>query len=551
MQNKSSLRAKIFIILLVMSEILAIVLTVAMVLNYQEAIKSYYGNVGSNISQQIADHIDIAKLRIDYEKEEISEDLTKIKETLNYFLNHYSLHEISIFSINDNYVTYIADTSRDEYYEMNFDRLSIENEKLKYVDDNIINISDVIELNSNAKNDPDMSNKYIETTIASYIDYLGDKNIDPPIYLSINFVVDVIHNQIKNFAISIIAFCTIALIFEGLILFIYIRYLVIDPLNQFSDNLNQIETDKDLRKLDLSRIDDNSIEISNFKKEVINIINKFNQYSDLLNESIIENRKSQYAIKTLNSFAEERGLPTSFYNDENENYILCGMLDTVNNRFNKNFYNSFMIDDHRLCILVFEINQESMASVLFMDMLSSKIKQDTMNGIGIADIFTKISKFMLDIDWVGISVNAYEAIVNLRDGDVEYVVAGDIYTSILVDKGIYKEYIDVPLQRMPRFSVKENAVFKSSHFTLLPNEKLFVYTNEILNILSLESGRYGKEFLLQFLNDNINENTSVLYNHLIDKIIDIRNEKSNCNMDCAFLLLDVKKYIGDKDVDLS
>lgn len=552
MTNNSSLRAKIFIILLVMSEVLAIVLTVAMVFNYQQAIKGYYGHIGDNISSQIVDYLDIDKLREDYNKKQVTADLKYVKEMLQYTMKHYSLHEISIFSLYDNYVEYFVNTSNDNYYEMNFDRLNTEKEKLQYVDKNIISFTDVIESTTLKSRDGEPEQKrYSERTIASYIIALGDRSINPPIYLNIDFDADVINNQIRDFALSIITFCTFALILEGLILFVYLRYLVINPLNEFSDRLNQVKTDKDLKKIDLSHIDTNTIELSTFKKEVINVINKYSQYSDLLNESILENKRSQYAIKTLSTFAEERGLPKSFYDDKNESYTICGMLDTVNNKTIKNYYDYFMIDEYRLCILVFENNQASMASVLFMDMLKDKIKQDTLKGYSISDIFTKISKFMLNIDWVGIAINAYEAIINLRTGEVEYVVAGDIYTSILVDKGIYKEYIDIPLDKKPKFSIKENAVFNSNKFTLLPNEKMFIYTNDILNLLSLESGRFGKEVLLHYLNNYANEKTDKFYNILTDKIMQIRYSKNDMEDESAFLLFDMKKYIGDKGADLS
>ena len=552
MTNNSSLRAKIFIILLVMSEVLAIVLTVAMVFNYQQAIKGYYGHIGDNISSQIVDYLDIDKLREDYNKKQVTADLKYVKEMLQYTMKHYSLHEISIFSLYDNYVEYFVNTSNDNYYEMNFDRLNTEKEKLQYVDKNIISFTDVIESTTLKSRDGEPEQKrYSERTIASYIIALGDRSINPPIYLNIDFDADVINNQIRDFALSIITFCTFALILEGLILFVYLRYLVINPLNEFSDRLNQVKTDKDLKKIDLSHIDTNTIELSTFKKEVINVINKYSQYSDLLNESILENKRSQYAIKTLSTFAEERGLPKSFYDDKNESYTICGMLDTVNNKTIKNYYDYFMIDEYRLCILVFENNQASMASVLFMDMLKDKIKQDTLKGYSISDIFTKISKFMLNIDWVGIAINAYEAIINLRTGEVEYVVAGDIYTSISVDKGIYKEYIDIPLDKKPKFSIKENAVFNSNKFTLLPNEKMFIYTNDILNLLSLESGRFGKEVLLHYLNNYANEKTDKFYNILTDKIMQIRYSKNDMEDESAFLLFDMKKYIGDKGADLS
>ena len=523
-----------------------------MVFNYQQAIKGYYGHIGDNISSQIVDYLDIDKLREDYNKKQVTADLKYVKEMLQYTMKHYSLHEISIFSLYDNYVEYFVNTSNDNYYEMNFDRLNTEKEKLQYVDKNIISFTDVIESTTLKSRDGEPEQKrYSERTIASYIIALGDRSINPPIYLNIDFDADVINNQIRDFALSIITFCTFALILEGLILFVYLRYLVINPLNEFSDRLNQVKTDKDLKKIDLSHIDTNTIELSTFKKEVINVINKYSQYSDLLNESILENKRSQYAIKTLSTFAEERGLPKSFYDDKNESYTICGMLDTVNNKTIKNYYDYFMIDEYRLCILVFENNQASMASVLFMDMLKDKIKQDTLKGYSISDIFTKISKFMLNIDWVGIAINAYEAIINLRTGEVEYVVAGDIYTSILVDKGIYKEYIDIPLDKKPKFSIKENAVFNSNKFTLLPNEKMFIYTNDILNLLSLESGRFGKEVLLHYLNNYANEKTDKFYNILTDKIMQIRYSKNDMEDESAFLLFDMKKYIGDKGADLS
>lgn len=549
--NSVSLRVRIFIILLVMSEVLAIVLSIAMAFNYNEAIKVYYGSVGGNICNQIISYIDVDKLRNDFNDGTESIELKEIDIMLCKFVDQYSLHEISIFALQENYVTYIVDTNKNSFYELNFSNLQNEQNKVKHVQDKEINIFDELETISVENENGIIKKEYYDRTIASYIVPLGNEKENPPIYLNINFVVDVIHNQIKDFSISIIAFCTLALIFEGLIIFIYLRYLVIDPLNQFSDTLNKVETDKDLKNLDLSQIDISSLEMNNFKKEVSNVINKFNQYSELLNESIEENRKSQYAIKTLSAFAEERGLPSSFFDGDSKYYTLCGMLNTVNNRVNRNFYDSFMINNHRLCIVVLENNQDSLASILFMDMLRDKIKQDTMNGSSIDTIFTNLSNFMLGIDWVGININAYEAIIDLNTGDVEYVVAGDIYSSILVDKGIYKKYVDVPQIKMPNFSVKNNAIFKSNHFTLIQNEKLFIYTSELIEILNFNAGRFGKEVLLQYLNNNVNKKSDELYYNLIDEIVKNRQEKIDCDKDCAFILFEFKNSIGNIDDSLS
>lgn len=547
MTKTISLRARIFIILLVMSEILAIVLSIAMSFNYSDAIKEYYANIGSNISRQIVSLMDVDELKENFDNQVVSDELKDIRLILKNFVDNYSLHDISIFALYENYVVYLVDTNREGYYEINFDNLEVEQNKAKFAHEKVINIFDIVEED---KKNEEINNEYVDRTIASYIEPLGDENNNPPIYLNINYIVDVIHNQIREFAMSIVAFCTFALILEGLVIFIYLRHLVINPLNQFSNILDKVKTDKDLKNLDLSHIDIKSKELSNFKNEVMGIINKFNQSSELLDESVLENKKSQYAIKTLNSFAEERGLPQSFIDDKNENYTLCGLLNSVNNIINRNFYSSFMIDDHRLGLIVLENNQDSVSAILFMDMLSDKIKQDTLHGNSISDIFTNLSKFMLDIDWVGISVNAYEAIIDLRTGDVEYVVAGDIYQSILIDKGVYRKFVDVKNLSMPKFSVKKDAVFKSCHFTLLPNEKLFIYTKDLIDILSLNKGRFGRELLLQYLNDNVNEETDKLYYSLVEEINKNRNIKTDCDTDCAFVIFDLKKYLGDKDANL-
>lgn len=541
-----SLSKRIFLIVLAMSELLAIVISIAVAYNYQNTIKSYYGSIGKNIGNQLLNSIDIENFRKDFENENISDEIKQLDDTIYYYVNHYSLHDIKIFALYDNYVKYIVSSNDNNYYNINFDNLSLERMRAKDANSDTIIIGDV-EQNVETYNNDDTKSitKYKNESIATYTLSLGDINSYPAIFISINFLVDVINKQIKDFIISIIVFCSLTLIFESLIIYVYLRYLLIIPIENISDKLNMVKNENDLQNLDFEDTDINSSELWTFQKDIKNISNKFSKYSNLFEQSKLENQKSQFAIKTLMFFADERGLPQSFYDDNNEYYNLCGMFDSINNRINKNFYDYFMIDKYRLCILMLEVNHETNASVLFMDMLRDNIKNRTVKGDNIEDIFTDISKFMQTADWVSIGINAIELIINLKNGEAVFVVAGDIYCSILVDKGIYKEFCNVSFNRTPQFSIKSTYDYKSYKFNISKNEKIFIYSNELINIFSLDNNMYGKEMLLDVLNKNKNENTEKLYNILIDEISHNREMKNDNNEDCAFLLFELKKYFGD------
>ncbi|MNY34219.1 Stage II sporulation protein E (SpoIIE) [compost metagenome] len=82
--------------------------------------------------------------------------------------------------------------------------------------------------------------------------------------------------------------------------------------------------------------------------------------------------------------------------------------------------------------------------------------------------------------------------------------------------------------------------FKSQHVTLEENDKLVVFTDGMVDQFGMESNKkFGKKQLRYLLGRSSNQNSTVLYNRLMNQFSFWKGEREQTD-DCTFMILEPK-----------
>ncbi|MNJ90768.1 Phosphoserine phosphatase RsbU [compost metagenome] len=103
------------------------------------------------------------------------------------------------------------------------------------------------------------------------------------------------------------------------------------------------------------------------------------------------------------------------------------------------------------------------------------------------------------------------------------------------------EVIELNGERVPiGFTYMNHLEFKSQHVTLEENDKLVVFTDGMVDQFGMESNKkFGKKQLRYLLGRSSNQNSTVLYNRLMNQFSFWKGEREQTD-DCTFMILEPK-----------
>ncbi len=160
------------------------------------------------------------------------------------------------------------------------------------------------------------------------------------------------------------------------------------------------------------------------------------------------------------------------------------------------FYDFFMIDDNRLCIVIADVSGKGVPGALFMMVSKVLTKQRAKSGGKPSQILFDVNNQLCADNKEMLFVTAWLGIVDLTTGDVDYCNAGHEYPVILSEGKallIDEDANDPPL------ALSEDFEFSDKHFKLAPGDGLFIYTDGVAEAKGSGSNRYGIDRMLKTL----------------------------------------------------
>ncbi len=164
------------------------------------------------------------------------------------------------------------------------------------------------------------------------------------------------------------------------------------------------------------------------------------------------------------------------------------------------FYNMFLIDDNHLALCMADVSGKGVPAALFMMISDILIKVIADEGGNVDEVITRVNDILSKDNKLDIFVTAWFGILDLQTGMIDFVNAGHNPPLVYSKQKNEYEY----LKSKANFVVAgmENISYKKSQIKLEPGDKLFLYTDGVVEAQNGEKEMYTEKRLKDFLDSN-------------------------------------------------
>ncbi len=161
------------------------------------------------------------------------------------------------------------------------------------------------------------------------------------------------------------------------------------------------------------------------------------------------------------------------------------------------FYDFFMVDETHVAIVMADVSGKGVPAALFMVIGKTLIKDHTLPGRNLGDVFTRVNNLLCESNSEGLFITAFEGVLDLVTGEFTYVNAGHEIPFICHAGGAYEPY-----KIRPGFVLAgmEGMHYRMGSITLGEGDKIFQYTDGVTEATSADEELYGMERLGAVLN---------------------------------------------------
>lgn len=335
-----------------------------------------------------------------------------------------------------------------------------------------------------------------------YIPYI--KQLNNGLVLIVNVPLwELFHASVHHLSVllTVLLICTLTIV--G-ILFLVLRRNINEPISKLTGIARRISQGDWDETIQLDKPSELAQLAAAFNKMKTDIKTHLTALAKISGEK--EKLESELAIaKDIQSSA----LPTDF--PQGENFQLIASM-TPAREVGGDFYDFFPIDDKHYAFVIADVSGKGITAALYMMSAKTAIKNMLQAGYSIEDAVNKANNTLCD-NQAGMFVTAFIGILNLENGQVQYVNAG--HCPPLHKTGNNYEYIKI--NRNIILGVKFDYKYESKMFVLQNHDRLFLYTDGITEAQNENYKMFGEERLHKALNQK-ELNLSATLDHVYKSI---------------------------------
>ncbi len=160
------------------------------------------------------------------------------------------------------------------------------------------------------------------------------------------------------------------------------------------------------------------------------------------------------------------------------------------------FYDFFMVDEENLAVAVADVSGKGVPAALFMVIGKTLIKDHMVSGKNLGDVFTEVNTLLCEANSGELFITAFVGVLNLKSGEFRYVNAG--HEPPFVSRNgeafhLHKISAAFVLAGM------EGMRYKEGVFHLEPGDKIFLYTDGVIEAEDIHHTFFGKDRLQESL----------------------------------------------------
>ncbi|HET6558870.1 MAG TPA: fused response regulator/phosphatase, partial [Prolixibacteraceae bacterium] len=170
------------------------------------------------------------------------------------------------------------------------------------------------------------------------------------------------------------------------------------------------------------------------------------------------------------------------------------------NEIGGDFYDFFIIDQHRLGFVIGDVSGKGISAAIFMALSRTLIRATGLKGDSVSDCMRYANNLLCKESVSSMFVTVFYGILNTMTGVVDYVNAGHNPPYILSSNGLQQ----VEMTNGLALGVVEDFNFQSKTIQLKKDDQLLLYTDGVIEAINLEEMPYGERNFENFLNQSLN-----------------------------------------------
>ena len=285
------------------------------------------------------------------------------------------------------------------------------------------------------------------------------------------------------------------IVFTALLVFIYvlIKRVIINNLRKVNDTLAKI-TGGDLNVTVDVRTNE---EFASLSDDINSTVTTLKRY--IAEAAARIDKELEYAKQIQLS-----ALPTNF--PSNEDYSIDAKMIAAK-EVGGDFYDFYKLNDDTVAFLVADVSGKGIPAAMFMMTAKTIIKDLAESGMAVNDIFTKANKKLCENNESGMFVTAWMGILDIPSGKLQFANAGHNPPLLKRKDGSF-EYLKTRAGFV--LAGMEGVRYRANELTLCSGDRLFLYTDGVTEATNSQNELYGEDRLLEFMNKNLNLETSLL-----------------------------------------
>lgn len=175
------------------------------------------------------------------------------------------------------------------------------------------------------------------------------------------------------------------------------------------------------------------------------------------------------------------------------------------------FYDFFLVDDNHLAMVMADVSGKGVPAALFMVIAKTLIKNITQAGLSPKEVLEKVNNQLCENNEAEMFVTVWLGILEISTGKLTYANAGHEYPAI---QRVGGEYTLVQEKHGFVLAGMENMRYKEYELTLLPGDRLYLYTDGVAEATNAQDELYGTGRMLDILNRNKDVSCADLLHHI-------------------------------------
>lgn len=307
------------------------------------------------------------------------------------------------------------------------------------------------------------------------------------VLIGAEYLVSVINEDILERVLILVVPMTVVLIGAGAVMLFLTHRKIIVPVAEISEHMRKFTENYGGKKEKIDITDNN---------EIGEIASSFNKMSDDIHTLIADNTalnevKLQAQIQLDIARRIQSGIVPENLSVIKPDHSVCAFARAARS-VGGDFYDSFMIDDTHICIVIGDVSGKGITAALFMTMTKTIIREMLKLGITPDEALNRANDEMCQSNPEGLFATVFAAVLDLETGVLQYANAGHNPPLLLKEKPEFmKTEIGIAL------GVFEDAGIVCEFASLNGGEGILLYTDGVTEAVDKSESFYGTERLLK------------------------------------------------------